>query len=82
MVYGITSYGQVQALQAIKRAEQAAKQREEKVAAAGGALDTVNISSEALDLAAAGQAAKSVKAALQGNGNLTLGLDPAFDERA
>lgn len=81
MVDSISGYSSTQALQAVKRAEQAAKQREEKISEAGQGLDTVSISSEAIDLAAAQQATQSVKTALQENEDLTLGLDPSFDAR-
>jgi hypothetical protein len=79
MVDSITSSGLSQGLEAVRRAQQAVKQREQGNAEVSSFKDSVRISDEALSLSEAEGQARDVRVALEANPRVSLGLDPNFD---
>ena len=77
MVDSVTGNAPIKAVEAVRRAQQNAQQEQSVEVSTSG--DSVEISSEAADLATAGQAAQQVRVALEGNTGITLGLDAGFD---
>ncbi len=76
MVDSVNSVGQAQSLQSVSKPS-ASKQGDVKKADTRAPLDKVQISSEALDLAQAEQAAKDVAATLSYRAEATLSDDNA-----
>jgi hypothetical protein len=84
MVDPTKGIGQVQSLAQASKARQASHEREEKKPERADRTprDEVKISQEALSLKQAEQAASNVRADLERNRDVTLGLDPAIVDQS
>jgi len=81
MVDSLSNLGSTQAIEAVRRAQNEVRGRENGSdrPESSKPTDTVEISQEALNLSQAEETARNVRAELEANPDVTLGLDPNFD---